>query len=105
MKTHKILKVDKAACCAEQKIAYNIAFHMRDHILRLGLIGEQAIDECMLHWSFSPVAKTGKYNVPAIRAALYGGLENYLARSFIARTYEEIGERFPLKFSALPFGA
>ena len=96
LKTHKIPNVDKLVCCAEQKIAYNLAFSTRDHILRCGLNGEQAVAETMKFWHSSHEGQSSKYNAEAIKAALTGGLKNYLKNHFIASNYEQIGKAFPL---------
>ena len=96
LKTHKIPNIDKLVCCAEQKIAYNLAFSTRDHILRCGLNGEQAVAETMKFWHSSGEGQNSKYNSETIHAALAGGLENYLKKPFIASNYEQIGKAFPL---------
>lgn len=100
LKTRKIPGVDKSVCCAEQKIAYNLAFSTRDHILRCGLNGEQAVAEAMKFWRHCPESQNSRHNSDAIRAALAGGLDNYLNSFFIASSYEQIGKSFPLKEAA-----
>lgn len=89
LKTHKIRNVDKSVCCAEQKIAYNLAFcHLN--------IGGFSVEKALEIWRGSAQAAEGRYNAEAIEAALRAGADAYRERPFIASRYEQIGEAFPL---------
>lgn len=89
MKTRKIPGVSKSVCCAEQRIAYNLALcylHISDFEV------EAALDI----WEVSAEAQSGRYNAEAVEAALRAGADAYRANPFVAHTYEQIGAAFPL---------
>lgn len=88
-KTHKIRGVEKSVCCAEQKIAYNIAFCYLN-------INGFSVDSALNVWRGSAQAAEGRYNAEAVEAALRAGAEAYRAKPFIACRYDEIGAAFPL---------
>lgn len=110
MKVHKIRGIDRAVCCAEQKIAYNIAWRLalryRDSYKKQ--IAENpprlAIHEYfaeMLHagmkeWSYNK--DYNKYNTDAIQTALRNGIEKYFNNYFIASDYECIGKCFEIPY-------
>lgn len=89
LKTHKIRGVEKSVCCAEQKIAYNLAFCYLN-------INDFSIEGALDVWEVSAQAQSGRYNAEAVEAALRAGADAYRAKPFIATRYEEIGAAFPL---------
>lgn len=89
MKTHKIRGVDKSVCCCEQMIAYNLAFA---YLNINGFSPETAIDI----YRKSAEGVKSRYNLEAVKAALFAGADAYRAKPFIAYRYEQIGEAFPL---------
>lgn len=92
--THKIPGVDQSVCCAEQMIAYNLAFraHINDNAKRWN--AAEIVDFQVN--SFHREYPKSRCNLDAIHAALENGLAAYLAKSFIAWNYEQIGAAFPL---------
>lgn len=109
MKVHKIRNVEKEVCCAEQKIAYNMAFRChishQERFNRLLKEGTQAgISEAIARMireqvdSFVRNYQAKSWNVDAISHALRQGLETYLRKPFIATTYNQIGEAFPIAY-------
>lgn len=106
MNLHKIPKIDKAVCSAEQKIAYNIAFrvHINHGDSFQSLPTEAAKSEAkgklirlyMENYQQSYDYKPGRYNEDAIFVALNQGLQEYLEKPFIASNYESIGRAFPI---------
>lgn len=98
MKVHKITGVDKAVCCAEQKIAANLAFcaHIscQDEFDRIIKDGTQATVSKFVRWMIDQKIKDyrdaydttpNRYNIDAIFCALGAGLERYMAIIFIQR--------------------
>lgn len=106
MKLHKIPKVDMSMCCAEQKIAYNMAFRahisFEDKFKSLSTEEEKAAmadriaDFEMENYRVSYNYKPNKYNEDAILKALKAGLKAYLEKPFIAWNFAEVGAAFPL---------
>ena len=115
MKKHKIVNVDLNVCCAEQKIAYNLAwrfsktfyqdyFRTYKRITELGvtpkfLISDlvfKARDDFMTEWKFhcENNPKSNKYDIDLISHCLLNGLENYWKGYSILKSYEEIGKTF-----------
>ena len=108
MKYHKIPRVDKSVCTAEQKIAYNYAetycyeyrktwkesAHKYFGFQRKEFIAE-AVAWCMkLMKNNKKIVE--KYDLDAIQSALNAGMENYFNGAYgILGSYEEIGETFP----------
>lgn len=103
MKLHKIRNVPLDVCCAEQKIAYNMAFciHINrgDEYLALADAAKpQAIDrmveDALVDYRNAYTYQPGKYNEDAVAKFLKNGLAKYLENYFIATGYEEIGITF-----------
>lgn len=103
MRLHKIPGVPLEVCCAEQKIAYNLAFrlHVNQGDEYLALPDEcksQAIDrlteEALENYRKAYRYRPGKYNEDAIADFLKRGLARYLEKQFIAVDYERIGKVF-----------
>lgn len=108
MKTHKIRNIDKSICCAEQKIAYNIAFrcdvwkHNEFEKLRAIYPGE-ANRACHDLRDFYIKQYKAQYphsniNLDAVFHCLTNGLYNYMCNPFIATDYETIGKAFPILY-------
>lgn len=103
IKYHKIPKVDKAVCTAEQKIAYNFAFADCDCLLRLVEDGKirnaaEAVNTIFRLHDMETICS--KYDIDGVFSALMAGIEqymkNYAARhDFLFTSYEEIGKAFP----------
>lgn len=116
MKVHKIVGVDKTVCCAEQKIAANLAF--RAHISyqedfdRINKDGTQAAVSKFVRWMINQKIKDyrnaydttpNRYNIDAIFCALGAGLERYMRMSVseklrVETGYQNVGEAFPLRY-------
>lgn len=105
MKLHKIRNVPLDVCCAEQKIAYNMAFCI--HINRgeeyLALQDskkpaaiERMIKEALADYRNAYTYLPGKYNEDAIAKALRNGLASYLETFFIATDFQRIGAVFSM---------
>ena len=88
MKLHKIKNVSIDVCAAEQKIAYNIAFSLKDY----GFTVKKMMEHYRLGYSYKP----NRYNEEAIETALNNGFAKYVEHPFIASNYEIIGETFTL---------
>ena len=105
MKQHKIPGVEKTVCTCEQKIAYNLAFRCHinywrewDSVKDLGEAErawgvDSLIENLMIDYDLNALKK---YNRAAVKAALAAGLEKYMDRFFIASSYEQIGQAFPV---------
>ena len=105
MKLTAIPGVKKEVCTAEQKIAYELAWHYKDQI-------KAAYDKCVLGCDKNNVIRTAvreltnvferehpshKYNIDAIYCAL-GSLEGYInGGGKTLWSYREIGEAFPVE--------
>lgn len=106
MKKHKIRNIDISVCCAEQKIAYNLAFShctnfkkqyeeikgneflMADFIIQLRDFAIKLYKQGRDY--------TGRYDIDLIQHCLHNGIENYFkANCKICSSYEEIGKIFP----------
>ena len=106
MKLHKIPRVDMSMCCAEQKIAYNMAFRANisfgDKFKSLSTEEEKAAmadkiaDVEMKCYRDAYNYKPNKYNEDAILKALKAGLKAYLEKPFIASNFAEVSAAFPL---------
>jgi hypothetical protein len=106
MKYHKIPKVDKTVCTAEQMIAYNYAeAYTSDYRKKWreckdeysGIAKSEFIFEarnfCMKMLS-DDIKR--KYDIDAIQSALTAGLKNYFDNPYrILSSYAEIGKIFP----------
>lgn len=104
MKYHKIRGIELNICTAEAMIAYNVAFLVRNDILkayekctcdfqRVDVVHE-GVSLCMERLSFNDKINK-KYNIDAIFSCLNAGLEEYLnAKHRILMSYEEIGNIF-----------
>lgn len=110
LKYHKIPKVEKSVCTAEQMVAYNAAWRICERynarrqwknesaevsgIARADYI-MQLVHHCMKEISYDAKI-VEKYDVNAIESALRNGMKNYLEESkAVFSSYEEIGEIFP----------
>lgn len=108
MKLHKIRNVALEECCAEQKIAYNIAFrcdttcgHRYNELLKedpeaAAALLEEVKEIHLGSWDRDYASYSRKYDRDVIVACLEAGLANYLKNFFIATRYEQIGKAFPL---------
>lgn len=111
MKYHKIPKVDKSVCTAEQMIAYNIAFRLHisyaDQFAKVNAVNSggaradsadlarQGLKNYRTAYSYKP----GKYDEDAIFSALLAGLYDYFAGEYhIFTSYEDIGQAFPAHY-------
>lgn len=109
MTYHKIPKVDKAVCTAEQVIAYNIAFRIHinhgDEYEDAKKVSAICADE-LLHDLIAmyigifaddmAAQKNGtQYDLDAIQSCLNAGLANYLNGFFVANNYAQVGKAFP----------
>lgn len=115
MKLHKIRNVALEECCAEQKIAYNIAFRcyincedryrdvLKNDPEEAAALLERA-KEIHLSMYDDEVARqprrSTKYDRDAIVACLDAGLKNYIENNFIATNYKQVGKAFPLPAAA-----
>lgn len=109
VKTTKIRNIDKSVCCAEQKIAYNIAFSWKD-ILTSNLkkcyteIQKSELVHDVIRMAlknFKQTYGTDKYNIDAIFIALNQGLREYCDKPFIATDYESIGKVFKIPYNMI----
>ena len=109
VKTNKIYGIDKSICCAEQKIAYNIA-HSWSDIVKAAL--EKCYTEVQKHEivfeaiqkslkNFEETYGAEKYNIDAIFIALNQGMRKYCEKPFIAFSYESIGKAFPIPYERI----
>ena len=94
---HKIHGVDKNVCCAEQKIAYNLAFASRSMIIRANMSSEEAIPEMLRMFRLSYDYKPGRFDEQIIASALAAGFPKYREHFKLATNYEQIAEMFPLE--------
>ena len=109
MKYHKIPKVEKNICTAEQMIAYNIAFRIHinhgDEYEDAKKVTAICADE-LLHDLIAmyigffaddmAANKNGtQYDLDAIQSCLNAGLADYLNAFFIATDYAQVGKAFP----------
>jgi hypothetical protein len=110
MTYHKIRGVDKSVCTAEQKIAYNLAFHAHISFQNnydkarsvsaacvSALVGE-IVALSLKNYRSAYDYKPGKYDEDAIFCALNAGISAYLERPFIASDYATIGKAFPAHY-------
>ena len=106
MKYHKIRGVGKTVCTAEQKIAYNIAGRLvsyKTNFDRVNAVNPgaarsdcvQLAHEGLKHYRMAYDYTPEKFDEDAIFSALNAGLYDYLAKPFIATSYEQIGAAFP----------
>lgn len=110
MKYHKIPKVDKSVCTAEQMIAYNIAFRLHisyaDQFKKVNAVNPGAARadcadlamEGLKNYKAAYSYKPGKYDEDAIFSALLAGLYDYLSDFHIFSSYEDIGRAFPAHY-------
>lgn len=111
MKYHKIRGVPIDVCTAEQKIAYNLAFHAHitfgDRFKKW--VNEEkpfeiAISDAVFNMvkfeieDFTRNYSKTIYDIDAIQAALLYGLKDYLLNYFIATSYDAIGKTFPANY-------
>lgn len=101
-KYHKIPKVEKSVCTAEQMIAYNLAFY--NHYL----FSDYGKAENKKQWTVDTTKQmmsnyrnaydyTGKYNEEAIEYALLHGIETYAGtKCRVLFHYSEVSEIFPI---------
>lgn len=103
MKLHKIRNVPLDVCCAEQKVAYNMAFciHINrgDEYLALSDTEkpqaiERMVEDALTDYRNAYTYQPGKCNEEAIAMFLKNGLAKYLEDHFIATGYEKIGSTF-----------
>ena len=105
---HKIPRVEKSTCTAEQMIAYNIAWRLQLTYLagwrKISATGvafhraEAARDlvKTGMKWYLEAYDyQPGKFNEDAIQSCLNAGLEKYMDRPFIATDYATVGRAFP----------
>lgn len=107
MNYHKIPKVEKSICTAEQKIAYNIAFRLHiayaDQFEKINSVNPggarakcaELAKEGLNYYKMSYTYKPGKYDEDAIFSALLAGLYDYLSDYHIFSSYKDIGQAFP----------
>ncbi len=106
MKKHKIRNVDISVCCAEQKIAYNLAFshctNFKEQYEKIKgndfLIADFVIQlrDFAIKLYKQGRDYTGRYDIDLIQHCLHNGIENYFkANCKICSSYEEIGKIFP----------
>lgn len=107
MRYHKIRNVDLTTCTAEQMVAYNFAFMLRDlkfyaeyktQVIQLhksNIIGEAV--QFASKWLCDEKERfEKKVDIDATICALRAGLENYFNRDYsIIASYAEIGQTFP----------
>ena len=116
MKVHKIYRVEKSVCCAEQKIAANLAFRAhisyQDEFDRIVKDGTQAAVNEFVHYMIDQEINNyrnaydttqDRYNIDAIFSALGAGLERYMhmrdsEKLMIETNYQAVGEAFPLNY-------
>lgn len=108
IKYHKITKVEKAICTAEQKIAYNYASTYADRYrdtwkksadkyceFQKSDFVREAIEWCMKMLRTNAEIQR-KYDIDGIFCALNAGMRNYFEAPYgIMTSYEEIGKTFP----------
>lgn len=111
MKYHKIPKVEKSVCTAEQKIAYNYASTYADRYrdtwkntadqyceFQKSEFVHEAVEWCMKLMRDNAEIQR-KYDIDAIFCALNAGMRNYFeAKYSILTSYEEIGKMFPANY-------
>ena len=102
VKYHKIPKVEKSVCTAEQMIAYNIAWRNQY------LLSDYEKAEDKRQWAVDTTKHmmanyrnaydyTDKYNEEAIEYALLHGIENYAGKKCpVFFQYSEVSEMFPI---------
>lgn len=109
IKYHKIPKVEKSVCTAEQKIAYNIAWRLhltygdqwknKDNFCKMAQSDfiHELIRKGLEMWKNAE--PNSKYDIDGIFSALNAGLENYFNTKYhIMSSYEEIGKMFPANY-------
>lgn len=102
MTLHKIPRVDKSTCAAEQKIAYNIAVRIggdcRYKWDEISAAAETAaIEDYKNTWLRDYPREAQKYDTRAIFCALRAGLHNYLCGGCrLLSSFEAIGQAFPV---------
>lgn len=102
MTLHKIPRVDKSTCAAEQKIAYNIAFRIgidcRYNWDEISAAAETAaIEDYKNAWLRDYPRDAQKYDTGAIFCALRAGLHDYLRGGCrLLSSFEAIGQAFPV---------
>ena len=99
MKYHKIPGVEKTVCTAEQMLAYNITWRNWKSWIDRGLTVKEAALECVDTFIKVYPEICAKYDLDAIQAALFGGIEAYIKNDVhILKTYEEVGRIFPAPY-------
>ena len=96
MKYHKIRNVPLTVCTAEQKLAYNIAFANSDWVKRSKLGWREEISRICSRMQNDPEYK--RFDIDAVKSALFAGFENYMYYPFIATSYEQISKAFPAHY-------
>ena len=107
MKFHKIRGVEKSVCTVEQMLAYNIAF--RCHIgygdefkkLESAIAKSEAVEKLTkMHLKYLKESPgSTRYNEDTIFHLLMAHLREYLEKSFIAGSYEQVGNFFYIPIS------
>ena len=109
IKYHKIPKVEKSVCTAEQKIAYNIAWRLhltygdqwknKDNFCKMAQSEfiHELIHKGLEMWKNAE--PNSRYDIDGIFSALNAGLENYFnSNGHIFFDYESIGKMFPAHY-------
>lgn len=102
VKYHKIPKVEKSVCTAEQMIAYNIAWrnqYLLSDYEKAENKKQLAVDTTkqMMSNYRNAYDYTGKYNEEAIEYALLHGIETYAStKCRVLFHYSEVSEMFPI---------
>ena len=105
---HKIPRVAKSVCTAEQMVAYNIAWRLQLTYLsgwrKLSATGielhrceaiQDLIETGMKWYRAAYDYKPGNFDEDAIVCCLRAGLKKYMDRPFIATDYATVGRAFP----------
>ena len=107
MKYTKIRGIDLATCTAEQMQAYNIAFRIyinnSDDLLILPTYSRVDAEKRLIYRYINQLKQEQtnsrrKSNYDAIFSILNMHLDKYLHKHFIAGSYKEVGEGFPLVY-------
>lgn len=104
---HKIPRVEKSTCTAEQMIAYNLASNIPFNLMQEWKNSVESGFEMNKAATVAKIIKwlltfynDGKYNKDAIFCCLNAGLQSYLedSKNKTGKTltsYEEVGKAFP----------
>ena len=98
MKFHKIRNVPLNVCTAEQKIAYNLASSYADCIKGKTWLCDTDISRWLLAIYMDSTQKD-KYDLDGIFCALNAGTVNFVKHPFIATSYKQIGDAFPVDYA------